>query len=111
MAGKFALSKAKDGQFYFSLKASNGEIILGSEMYKEKRGALGGIESVQKNSVIAERFERKTSAKGEAFFILKAANHQQIGRSETYSSVAAMEKGIASVMKNAPGAKVDDLTV
>ncbi len=110
MAGKFALKKAKNGQFYFSLLATNGQIILASEMYKDKRAALGGIESVQKNSGIEERFERKTSGKGEAYFVLKAANHQQIGKSETYSSTAAMEKGIESVKKNAPGAKVEDLT-
>ncbi len=110
MAGKFALKKAKDGQFCFSLLASNGQVILASEMYKEKRAALAGIESIQKNSAIDERFERKTSGKGEAYFILKAANHQQVGRSETYSSTAAMEKGIESVKKNAPGSKVEDLT-
>jgi uncharacterized protein YegP (UPF0339 family) len=28
MAGKFDLKKAKDGQFYFNLKASNGQIIF-----------------------------------------------------------------------------------
>lgn len=33
----------------------------------------------------------------------------QVGRSETYTTAAAMEKGIESVKKNAPGAKVDDL--
>ncbi len=110
MAGKFELKKAKNGQFFFSLKASNGQIILGSEMYKDKRSAIGGIESVQKNCAIGERFERKTSAKGEAFFVLKSGNHQQVGRSETYSSSAAMEKGIESVKKTAPGAPIDDQT-
>lgn len=31
MAGKFELKKAKDGQFYFNLKAGNGQNILKSE--------------------------------------------------------------------------------
>ena len=111
MAGKFSLNKAKDGQFYFCLKATNGQTILVSEMYKDKRAALAGIESVRKNAATDERFERRTSAKGDPYFILKAANHQEIGRSEMYSSVSEMEKGIASVKKNAPDAKVEDLTV
>ena len=34
MPGKFVLKTAKDGQFYFNLKATNGETILTSEMYK-----------------------------------------------------------------------------
>jgi len=42
--------------------------------------------------------------------VLKAGNGEEIGRSETYSSESAMENGIASVKKNAPDAKVEDLT-
>lgn len=50
MAGKFEIKRAKDGQFYFNLKAGNGEVIATSEMYKQKASALNGIESVQKNA-------------------------------------------------------------
>ena len=58
MAAKFHLKKAKDGQFHFNLHAANGEIILTSELYKAKDSALGGIESVRKNS----RSSRPTTA-------------------------------------------------
>ncbi len=50
MAGKFDLKKAKDGQFYFNLKAANDQVLLKSEMYKAKSGASNGIESVKKNA-------------------------------------------------------------
>ena len=50
MSGKFELKKAKDGQFHFNLLATNGQVILSSEMYKAKDSALNGIESVQKNA-------------------------------------------------------------
>ena len=40
--------------------------------------------------------------------MLKAANGEIIGKSEMYSSVAAMEKGIASVVKNAAEAEIVD---
>ena len=50
------------------------------------------------------RFERRESAKGDPYFVIKAGNGQEIGRSEMYSSKASMENGIESVMKNAPGA-------
>ena len=36
MAGWYELSKAKDGQYRFVLKAGNGEVILTSELYKAK---------------------------------------------------------------------------
>ncbi len=46
----------------------------------------------------------------QAFFVLKAANGEPSGRSETYSSVSAMEGGIESVRKNAAEAETEDLT-
>lgn len=110
MAGNFELKKSKDGQFMFNLKASNGQVILTSELYTTKPSAENGIESVRKNSSREGAFEVKANANGEPYFILKATNGQVIGRSEYYSSKAAMEKGIESVKKNAPEAAIEDLT-
>jgi len=110
MAGKFELKKAKDGQFYFSLKASNGQTILASEMYKTKDTAENGIASVKKNAADDQRYERKVSSNGKPYFVLKAANHQIIGQSEMYESEAARDNGIESVKKNAPDAVTVDLT-
>ena len=110
MAAKFDLKKSKNGQFYFNLKAGNGEVILTSEMYKAKESALNGIESVRKNSPEEGRYEIRQSSKNEPYFVLKAANGQVIGNSEMYSSEAAAKKGMASVAKNGPDAVLNDLT-
>jgi len=110
MAAKYDLKKSADGQFFFHLKAANGEVILSSEQYKSKASAEGGIESVRKNAPDDGRYDRKVATDGKRFFVLKAANGEPIGKSETYSSADAMETGIASVKKNAPDAKVDDQT-
>ena len=93
----------------FNLKAANGEPILTSEMYETKSGAQNGIESVKTNAPVAERYEKLASKKGEPYFVLKAGNHQVIGKSEMYSSESARDSGIASVKKSAPGAAVEDL--
>jgi len=110
MAAKYELKKSKSDQFMFNLKAANGEIILTSELYTTKAAAMNGIESVQKNSPLDERYERKQAKDGQHFFVLKAANHQVIGKSEYYKSTSGMENGIASVKRNGPDAKVDDTT-
>ena len=110
MAGKFELKKAKNEQFYFNLKASNGQSILKSEMYKANTGAKNGIESVKKNSASDERYDRRKSKKGYSYFVLLAANNQVIGQSEMYSSASAMDNGIKSVKTNGPDASIDDLT-
>lgn len=53
MAGKFVITKDKKGEYRFSLKAGNGEIIAISEGYAAKASALNGIESVRKNAADA----------------------------------------------------------
>ena len=111
MAARFVLKKASDGQFYFNLKAGNGETILTSELYKAKASATNGIESVKKNAPLEERYERKTDKSGHPRFNLKAANHEIIGSSESYSSESARDQGIESVKTNAPTATIDDQAV
>lgn len=110
MAGTFEIKKASDGQFMFNLKAGNHEVILTSELYRQKEGATNGIASVKTNAPLNERYERKTAKDGSPYFVLKAANHEIIGKSEMYSSTTAMENGIASVKQNAPEAAIRDLT-
>jgi uncharacterized protein YegP (UPF0339 family) len=110
MPGKFEIKRAKNGEYYFNLLASNNEIILTSETYKAKASAKNGIESVKRNSQLDERFVRKEGKSGKPFFVLKARNHEVIGRSESYESERARENGITSVRNNAPAAKIDDLS-
>ncbi len=109
MAAHYELKKGKSGKYSFNLKAGNGKVILTSETYDSEKGALDGIASVKKNAGKDANYERKTSSKKEPFFVLKAANKEPIGKSEMYSSVSAMEAGIASVKANA-GAAVKNLT-
>ncbi|MDH3497999.1 MAG: YegP family protein [Gemmatimonadota bacterium] len=108
MPGKFALKQTSAGKFMFNLKAGNGQIILTSESYASKSGAMGGIESVRTNAGMDERYDRRTSTSGKPYFVLLAANKEPIGRSEMYSSASAMENGIKSVKENAPTAKVEE---
>ena len=110
MAGKFELYNDKAGEFRFRLKAGNGEIILASEGYKTRASAENGIASVQKNAPEDKRYERKETKAGNFMFNLKAGNGQVIGTSESYKSASGRDNGIASVMKNAPGAETKDLT-
>ena len=110
MSAKFEIKKAKDGEFYFHLKAGNGEIILSSEMYKAKASAQNGIASVKKNAPNDKRYERKDASNGHQMFNLKAGNHEIIGTSQRYSSAEARDHGIESVKTNAPVAEIEDLS-
>ena len=110
MAAKFELFTDKAGEYRFRLKAGNGEVILASEGYTQRQSAENGVASVQKNATDESRFERAETSSGKPMFNLKAANGQVIGTSESYSSASARDAGIESVMKNAPAARVEDMT-
>ena len=122
--GKFVIKDTKTG-VKFDLKASNGEVILTSEVYKSEKSCRNGVASVAKNAAVAAiedqtvegyepqkcpKFEIYTDKAGETRFRLKAKNGQNIGSSEGYKSMKSCKNGIASVVKNAPEAAVERLS-
>lgn len=112
MAGKFTIYKTESGKFRFNLKASNGEIILVSELYNAKASAKKGIESVKKHSADVKFFEDRSDKSGKLYFVLKAANHEVIGVSESYESEKSRNDGKKSITRNAAAAMtVDETTV
>lgn len=110
MAGKFRINKSRNGKHHFNLVARNGQVILSSEMYESKKAAENGIKSVMKNAGTASRFERREARNGKMYFVLKAGNGQEIGRSQMYKAADGMENGIRSVIANASGASIVDTT-
>ena len=132
--GVFEIICDVGGKFRFHLKAANGEIIAVSQSYGAKESAITGIASIKTNAPIANIADFTTvggalpelrhsggivqdpvfeiqSSTGDKFrFHLKAANGQIIAVSQSYGTRESAEKGIASVKKNAPMAKVVDHT-
>lgn len=108
MAGWYELTKNSKGQYHFVLKAGNAETILSSEVYESKAAAQNGIASVQKNSSLDERYDRKESSNQKFYFNLKAANHQIIGTSQMYATAASRDKGIESVKTNGPSTAIKE---
>lgn len=107
---KFTIKKSSaNNQYYFNLKAGNGEIILSSEGYTSKQSCENGIASVKSNAPYDSRYEKKD---GSVYytFNLKASNGEIIGKSETYTTKQGRDNGIASVKTNAPGASTEDLS-
>lgn len=107
---KFQLFKSTvNNEFYYRLKAINGETILSGEGYKTKQSCQTGIASVKLNAPHDSRYEKKTASNGQFYFVLKAANGEIIGRSEMYTTMAARDNGISAVKRDAPNAPTEDL--
>ena len=105
----FKLTKSTARQPYrFNLHAPNHEIVLRSENYAAKAGALNGIESVRDNAPIDARYQRKRSSDSQYMFNLIARNGQIIGTSERYRSEQGRENGIDAVKRHAPTAELKD---
>ena len=118
--GKFVIKQAKNGPM-FNLKARNGQIIGSSEVYSSMKACQAGIESVRKavakaktedqtvavpEKVTNPKFEIYKDKKGEFRFRLKARNGEIIAAGEGYKTKTSCLKGIESIKKNAPEAKV-----
>lgn len=99
--GYYVLSKNNSAKqpYHWVLKAPNHEVILTSENYVTKHGALNGIESVQENCPFDENYQRLEASDLSPYFNLRAKNYEVIGTSEMYSSEQARENGINAVKK------------
>ena len=92
MAASFEIKRAKNKQFYFNLKAANGEVVLTSHTYTSRAGVMNGIASVRKNGPDCLMYDMKMDRRGQYYFLLKAANHKVIGKSESYTRAGDGER-------------------
>ena len=119
--GKFVISKAKNEEYTFVLKATNGQVILeAGETFSSLASCKNSIESVKKNALAhvedqtVEGYETVSHPKyelyedkgGEYRWRLKARNGEPIGKSEGYKAKTSAVNGIESVGKNASDAEV-----
>ena len=86
---KFIRSK----NFYFQMLNDDGGIILESQAYQTKDARNSGVESVKNNIGNPDRYSRLTEGDKE-YFILKAGNNQEIGRSIGYTDETALKAAI-----------------
>ena len=80
-------------EWFFALNDEMGRTLLLSEGYVGRTGAVNGIESVRENGKLEERYELRELG-GQTYFILKAANGQEIGESIPYDSRGAALEAI-----------------
>ena len=118
--GKFVIRTVNTG-FKFDLKATNGQVILTSEVYTTKAACQNGVQSIMKNAPAANvedqtvagsetmthpKSELYQDKAGEYRFRLKARNGEIIGVSEGYTTKANCVNGVESVKKNAADAEI-----
>jgi uncharacterized protein YegP (UPF0339 family) len=86
----FSLWKSSDSQFRFRLVDADGVILLTSEGYTARTGALTGLVSVLANGGDLARYQLRTSATG-GHFVLRAGNGEIIATGTNQGSLDEAE--------------------
>jgi uncharacterized protein YegP (UPF0339 family) len=96
---QFEIFKGEDGQTYFRLRASNGEIMLSSEGYTALSGAQNGVDSVKTNGKLTASYQIFEAFDGAWGVRLVAGNGQIIARTETYASKSNAERAVSRLVE------------
>ncbi len=107
LPGKYEVFQV-NGVYLYRLKASNGEIMVTSELYKSEKGALDAIETVKKN-VETGNFITYQDKHGLWQFKLYAVNKRLLAVSANYNSKDRVENAIQSFKRFALNSNVEVL--
>jgi uncharacterized protein YegP (UPF0339 family) len=108
---QFEVKQASNGDWYFDLKADNGEIIGTSQLYASEAGAERGARTVRAlvRLILApktqpaprvQRFEIFQGEDRKTYFHLRAGNGEIVLSSQGYTAASSAKSGIASVTAN-----------
>lgn len=97
LLGKYEIFPVKDA-FLYRLKASNGEILVVSEMYKSAKGAMTAIETVKKN-IKTGKLQVSQDKHGLWQFKLLASNQRMLVVSANYTTQTSCERAANSFKK------------
>lgn len=105
----FEIARSSDKKYYWSLKASFGQVLLTSGIYTSKDKCIESIEKSKRNIEISNFFKKQTK-NGEFYVIQISFDCQVLSRSDFYTTIEGLEIGIIAIKKCLPVAKIIDLS-
>ena len=110
LLGKWSVEKKSDGEYISKLAASNGEVMLSSEIYTTEDGARSGIETIIKG-VDSGKFVIYQDKSKNYYYKLKSTGNRLLCVGEIYKSKDQCLKAVESVKRIAKDSPVmSDLT-
>lgn len=100
-AAGFETFRGDDGKYYFHFNDADGNAVLYSQAYSSAKARDAGVRAVIKSAGDESRY-RQLEEDGQPYFVLRAGNWQEIGRSRAFESVAQMTAAMALVRATAP---------
>ena len=102
--GKFQIL-SEDGDYYYQLKANNGQVLCTSQAYSSEKSARDAMENFRKN-VYEGNFYIFIDKRKQAFFKLYSKQLRLVMTGETYKNKDLAISAAKSVLKFAKDAKV-----
>jgi uncharacterized protein len=108
---RIILTQNVKDQYFFTVRASNEQLLLTSPFYTVKGTAMSRISSIRHLG----RRERNTQIcygrEGQSFFVLMSNKGETLGSSALYTDFGALEKDLDAFRKCIRGTRVVDLTL
>ena len=99
--------KVLEENYFFELRASNGERLLTSEEYTTHAGAIKGIQT-HKDNVLKGNFRIVLSKRGDYIFKLLSAKNTLLCTGANYKTLERCERAIASTKRFAQTAQIQE---
>jgi len=93
---RYEIFKGQNDQFYFHLKAGNGEVILASSGHDEKDDVYSVINKVRTAANGKKNFKRKKAKDGRFYFNLMYGE-EILGTSQMYEDIQSRNSGVSAV--------------
>jgi uncharacterized protein len=92
-----------NGSWYFNLSSGNGNVLLSSEGYTTRLGAIGGVLSTLDNGAYAANYSAVKNADGKYHLNLKGSNGEIIATTQAYSTKSSATRAISSCTRGVSG--------
>lgn len=103
--GKYTIDKDTDGDFSYSLVASNGRILCSSQAYKSVESCKAAMENFR-STVYDGEFYIFIDKRGNAFFKLYSKQLRLVMTGEVYATKALAKAAVESIIAFAAGGKL-----
>ena len=105
--GRWTIETKGEGEYMSKLSASNGEVMLSSEIYSSEDGARSGIATIIR-CVSSGQFVIYRDKNGNYYYKLKTANNRLLCVGEIYKAKDQCERAVETVKRIAADAVISD---
>src|ERR1043165_7960060 len=111
MRACYTLFQKQSGEFIFTFRGSDEQVLMTSLAYMDKGSALNRINAIRSLGRRAESFLTCMAQDGKRYFLFRNSRQEVIAESEMYTHDDSLLRAIEAVKSTARTGRLDDRTV